>query len=73
MAAPNKGGKAPAKAAAKGPAKKKSRSLHKLYVIEGDKIKRTNPFSPKSPGDFLASHKDRLVCGKTGYTEMKRK
>ena len=73
MAAPNKGGKAPAKGAAKGPAKKKSRSLHKLYTIQGDKIVRNNQFSPKSPGDFLANHKDRLVCGKTGYAEMKRK
>ncbi len=73
MAAPNKGGqKGGAKAPVKGPVKKKGRNLYKLYVIEGDKIKRTNQFSPKSPGDFLANHKDRLVCGKTGYTEMKR-
>ncbi len=60
---------------AKGGAKKAGRTtqLWKLYEIQGDKIIRKNQFSPKSPGDFLANHKDRLVCGKTGYTEYKKK
>ena len=52
---------------------KKPRNLYKLYDIQGDTIKRKNPFSPKSPGDFLARHKDRVVCGKTGYTEVTKK
>ncbi|PIN74104.1 30S ribosomal protein S27ae [Candidatus Woesearchaeota archaeon CG10_big_fil_rev_8_21_14_0_10_45_16] len=52
---------------------KRPSQLWKLYSVEGDKIVRKNKFSPKSPGDFLANHKDRLVCGKTGYTEYKKK
>ena len=64
--------KAPAKGAAKKSSKKPTK-LWKLYEVQGDKITRKNQFSPKSPGDFLANHKDRLVCGKTGYTEYKRK
>ena len=48
---------------------KKPTQLWKLYQVQGDKLVRKNPFSPKSPGDFMAKHKGRLVCGKTGYTE----
>ena len=62
------------KAGAKGAAKKKPGSqLWKVYEIQGDKLVRKNKFSPKSQGDFMANHKDRLVCGKTGYTEYKKK
>ena len=67
---------APAKkpAAAKGGAKKKPGSqLWKVYEVQGDKLVRKNKFSPKSPGDFMANHSDRTVCGKTGYTEFKKK
>ena len=56
-----------------GEKKKRSRQLYKLYEIQGDSITRKNQFSPKSPGDFLARHKDRVVCGKTGYTEVNKK
>lgn len=57
---------------AKGPAKKKPGSkLWTLYEVQGDKLVRKNPFSPKSPGNFMAVHKDRTVCGATGYTEFK--
>lgn len=70
MAAPAKG-KAPAKG---GAAKKKPGSqLWKLYEVQGDKLVRKNKFSPKSQGDFMANHSDRLVCGKTKYTEFKKK
>jgi ubiquitin-small subunit ribosomal protein S27Ae len=51
--------------------KKKTRQLWKLYEVKGDKLIRKNRFSPKSPGDFLAEHKDRRTCGKTGYMEKK--
>lgn len=54
----------------KGPKEKKPRNLYKLYEVQGDKLVRKNQFSPKSPGDFLANHKDRKTCGKTGYTEF---
>jgi len=56
---------------AKDAKKKKSRELWKLYEVQGDKLVRKNQFSPKSPGDFLANHKDRKTCGKTGYMEKK--
>ena len=69
MAAPAKG-----KASAKGGAKKKPGSqLWKLYEVQGDKLVRKNKFSPKSQGDFLANHANRSVCGKTKYTEFKKK
>jgi len=54
-------------------APKKPSQLWKLYEVQGDKLIRKNRFSPKSPGDFMANHKDRTVCGKTGYTEYKKK
>ena len=70
MAAPAKG-KAPAKG---GAVKKKPGSqVWKLYEVQGEKIVRKNKFSPKSPVDFMANHSDRLVCGKTKYTEYKKK
>jgi ubiquitin-small subunit ribosomal protein S27Ae len=52
---------------------KKTRKVYTLYEVSGDTIKRKNKMSPKSPGDFLAKHKDRETCGKTGYTEFKGK
>ncbi len=56
-----------------GAAKKPGSQLWKLYEIQGDKLVRKNKFSPKSQGDFMANHSNRLVCGKTGYTEYKKK
>ena len=52
---------------------KKPTQLWKCYEVQGDKLIRKNPFSPKSKGDFMAVHKNRTVCGKTGYTEFKSK
>ncbi len=60
-----------AKEGAKGKKGGKSRQLWKLYQVQGDKVVRKNKYSPKSPGDFLAEHKDRRTCGKTGYMEKK--
>lgn len=43
------------------------------YEVEGGKLKRNNKFSPKAgKGYFMAEHKDRRTCGKTGYTEFKK-
>ena len=70
MAAPTK--KTPAKGGA-AVKKKPGSQLWKLYEVQGDKLVRKNKFSPKSQGDFLANHADRLVCGKTKYTEFKKK
>jgi len=43
-----------------------------LFKLEGTNITRTRKHCPKcGPGVFLAEHKDRLSCGKCGYTEFK--
>ena len=45
-----------------------------IFKIEGDKIQRLRRNCPKcGDGIFLAEHKDRLSCGKCGYTEFKGK
>jgi ubiquitin-small subunit ribosomal protein S27Ae len=43
----------------------------KMYEVKDGKVTRKNPFSPKEAGTFMAVHKDRKTCGKTGYTEFK--
>ena len=59
-----------AKAAAPKAAIKKSSS----YQVDGDKITRTKQFCPKcGPGTFMAVHKDRVSCGRCGYTEFSKK
>jgi len=48
-------------------------AIHEFYDVSGDKIKRTKPVCPRcGNGVFLAEHKDRLSCGKCGYTEFKK-
>lgn len=45
-----------------------------IFKIEGDKIVRLRRNCPKcGDGVFLAEHKNRLSCGKCGYTEFKVK
>jgi small subunit ribosomal protein S27Ae len=42
------------------------------YSVDGNKVNRTKPVCPKcGPGVFMATHKDRVSCGRCGYTEMK--
>ncbi len=44
-----------------------------LYKVDGDKLERKNKICPKcGNGVFMADHKDRLSCGKCGYTEFKK-
>ena len=43
-----------------------------IFKVEGDKITRLRRHCPKcGDGVFLADHKDRVSCGKCGYTEFK--
>ncbi|MFT4310418.1 MAG: 30S ribosomal protein S27ae [Candidatus Woesearchaeota archaeon] len=64
--------KAAEKAAPQKKAKRKYQ-MWKLYEVQGGKIVRKNPFSAKAgSGFFMASHKDRITCGKTGYTEIRK-
>ncbi|MBN1545015.1 30S ribosomal protein S27ae [Candidatus Woesearchaeota archaeon] len=54
--------------------KKKSSQKYMQYEVKGSDIKRKNKFCPKcGVGVFLAAHKDRLTCGKCGYTEFLKK
>jgi small subunit ribosomal protein S27Ae len=57
------------------PAKKpKAKPIHTLYEVSGNTVKRKNRTCPKcGKGNFLAQHKDRLTCGKCGYTEFSKK
>ncbi len=59
--------------AARANQKKVPRQLWAKYKVEGDKLIRSNDYSPKSPGNFLAAHKNRKTCGATGYTEFAKK
>lgn len=48
------------------------KSRANLYTVEGESLKREGKFCPKcGPGIFMASHKDRVTCGKCGYMEKK--
>jgi len=43
-----------------------------IFKIEGNKITRLRRHCPKcGDGFFLADHKNRISCGKCGYTEFK--
>lgn len=44
---------------------------YKKYKVEGTILKR-GMYCPRcGPGVFLAEHKNRQVCGKCGYVEIK--
>jgi len=48
-------------------------AIHKSYEISENGIKRLKQSCPKcGPGVFLGEHKNRLACGKCGYTEFKK-
>lgn len=57
----------------KDPSKKKKTSVrYKNYEVSGTTLKRKNRSCPKcGAGILLAEHKDRQVCGKCGYSEIK--
>ena len=43
------------------------------YKIEGDKAVFEKKYCPRcGPGIIMAEHKDRIACGKCGYTEFKK-
>ena len=43
------------------------------YKIEGDQILRERNCPKCGPGVFLGKHKDRISCGKCGYSEFLKK
>ncbi|MCX6689616.1 MAG: 30S ribosomal protein S27ae [Methanoregula sp.] len=45
----------------------------KFFKVEGDKVTTTKKYCPRcGPGVIMAEHKDRVACGKCGYTEFKK-
>ena len=66
----------PAAAAPKAAAKKKVRAetpIYKYYEVKGGQVNRLRKECPRcGHGVFLAEHKDRLTCGKCGYTSYKK-
>ena len=58
----------------KPPRKRSAVKQNRLYKIEGEKIVPLRKTCPKcGAGIFLAEHKERVSCGKCGYTEFKKK
>jgi small subunit ribosomal protein S27Ae len=53
----------------------KGKSLKsRMYEVKDGKVTRKGQSCPRcGDGVFLASHADRLSCGKCGYTEYKKK
>ncbi|MBS3113119.1 30S ribosomal protein S27ae [Candidatus Woesearchaeota archaeon] len=64
--------KAQPKSKDKGSAKSKhSNKRYTLYEISGNTANRKNKFCPKCGiGIFMAKHKNRVSCGKCGFTEF---
>jgi ubiquitin-small subunit ribosomal protein S27Ae len=76
QAKPAEGAAAPAAKASAAPAKKKRKEspIYKFYQVKGEKVERLRKECPRcGRGVFLGEHKDRLTCGKCGYTSFKKK
>ncbi len=56
--------------------KKKERvetPIYKFYEVKGERVARLRRECPRcGKGTFLAEHRDRLTCGKCGYTSYKK-
>lgn len=67
-------GAAPAKTAAPAKKKRKESPVYKFYQVKGGKVDRLRKECPRcGRGVFLGEHRDRLTCGKCGYTSYKKK
>lgn len=54
--------------------KKPSSKKYKMYEVKGSDIKSKNKTCPKcGTGVFMATHKNRVTCGKCSYTEFTKK
>jgi small subunit ribosomal protein S27Ae len=52
--------------------KHESVKIWKNYNVKGNVIERKGNFCPRcGPGVWLSNQKDRLYCGKCGYTDFK--
>lgn len=53
--------------------KKAEKKRHEYYEEKDSKVDRNRRWCPKcGVGVFLAEHKNRVSCGKCGYTEFKK-
>jgi len=49
-------------------------SVWKYYKIEGETVKKLKKECFRcGKGVFMGEHKDRVACGRCGYTEFKQK
>jgi small subunit ribosomal protein S27Ae len=59
------------------PTKKKERKespVYKFFQVKQEKVERLRKECPRcGRGVYLGEHKDRLTCGKCGYTSFKKK
>ncbi len=69
-----KGAKAKSVKGKKPKRQRQNNQLFKNYEVSGDSLKRKKKFCPKcGPGTTMGSHKDRVACGKCGYSEFNKK
>lgn len=48
-------------------------SVWKYYKVEGEQAKKLKKECSRcGKGVFMGEHKDRITCGKCGYTEFKK-
>jgi len=61
-----------AKKKATSSSEKKSIKRSAYFTVSGNTATVTRKYCPNcGPGVFLGEHKDRVSCGKCGYTEFK--
>ncbi len=49
-------------------------TVWKYYKLEGETVKRLKRECPRcGKGVFMGEHKDRVACGRCGYTEFKKR
>lgn len=65
-----KGAKAKSKKGKSEKKPKKTSAKYKHYKVEGDKVSRGKTCPKCGAAVFLAQHKNRLTCGKCGYSEI---
>ena len=52
----------------------KDSQVYKFYKLDGNSVERIKRDCPRcGKGVFMAAHKDRLTCGKCGFTEFIKK
>jgi ubiquitin-small subunit ribosomal protein S27Ae len=51
----------------------KGKKRGSFFKVEGGKVTTAKKYCPRcGPGIMMADHKDRIACGKCGYTEFKK-